>query len=134
MADQLERRGGGDKKKKPRGGFPYGPPPHPPPPSRGYSGPVNIIHTITVHTNRGDHFNGKTTVRTIKEYKLSSIHAPMIYTAVCVMLFKRAASITRASGRGLGLGNREFFRPCEMASSRLASAIWGPKNSVHKGT
>jgi hypothetical protein len=27
-------------------------------------------------------------------------------------------SITRASGRGLGPGIREFFGPCEMASSR----------------
>ncbi len=29
----------------------------------------------------------------------------MIYTAPCVMLLMRAASITRASGRGLGPGN-----------------------------
>ncbi len=35
----------------------------------------------------------------------------------CVMLLMRAASIMRASGRGLGPGNRDFFRPCEMASS-----------------
>ncbi len=38
-------------------------------------------------------------------------------------------SITRASGRGLGPGYREFFGPCEMSMSRKASAIWGPKNS-----
>jgi hypothetical protein len=30
-------------------------------------------------------------------------------------------------GVGLGPGNRDYFGPCEMASSRLASAIWGPK-------
>jgi hypothetical protein len=28
-----------------------------------------------------------------------TIYAPMIYTAPCVMIFMRAASITRASGR-----------------------------------
>ncbi len=42
-------------------------------------------------------------------------------------------SITRASGRGLGPGIREIFGPCEMASSRKASAIWGPKNSREGG-
>jgi hypothetical protein len=36
-------------------------------------------------------------------------------------------SITRASGRGLGPGNRDFFGPCEIALSRQVSAIWGPK-------
>jgi hypothetical protein len=36
---------------------------------------------------------------------------------------------TRASGRGLGPGNRDFFGPCEMASSLYASALWGPKKS-----
>jgi hypothetical protein len=36
---------------------------------------------------------------------------------------------TRASGRGFGPGNREFFGPCGKASSRWVSAIWGPKNS-----
>jgi len=40
----------------------------------------------------------------------------------------RVDYITRASGRGLGPGNREFFGPCETASSRQASAIWGSKN------
>jgi hypothetical protein len=42
-------------------------------------------------------------------------------------------SITRASGRGLGPGNRDFFRPCGMASTRQASAIWGSKNSRFPG-
>jgi hypothetical protein len=32
--------------------------------------------------------------------------------------FDVGKSITRASGRGLGLGNRDFFEPCEMALSR----------------
>ncbi len=36
----------------------------------------------------------------------------------CTYDLMRAASITRASGRGLGPGNRDFFGPCEMASSR----------------
>jgi hypothetical protein len=47
-----------------------------------------------------------------------AISASMIYTAPYVMFLMRAASITRASGRGLGSGKREFFGPCEMASSR----------------
>jgi hypothetical protein len=52
----------------------------------------------------------------------------MIYTALCVMLLMRAASITRASGRRLGPENRDFFGPREMTLSRLASACYlGPK-------
>jgi hypothetical protein len=35
-------------------------------------------------------------------------HAPMTYRALCVMLLIRAASITWASGRGLGPGNLDF--------------------------
>ncbi len=50
--------------------------------------------------------------------QISTIYAPMTYTAPCVMLLMRAASITWASGRGLGPGYREFFGPCEMASAR----------------
>jgi hypothetical protein len=42
-----------------------------------------------------------------------AIYAPMIYTAPCVMLLMRAASIMRASGKGLGPGNQDFFGPCE---------------------
>jgi hypothetical protein len=45
-------------------------------------------------------------------------YATMIYTDPCVMLLMRAASITRASGSGWGPGNRDFFGPCEMTSSR----------------
>ncbi len=47
--------------------------------------------------------------------KKITIYAPMIYTAPCVTLLMRAASITRANGRGLGPGNR-VFGPCKMAS------------------
>jgi hypothetical protein len=39
--------------------------------------------------------------------------------------FDAGKSITRAIGRGSGPGNRDFFGPCEMASSCQASAIWG---------
>jgi hypothetical protein len=46
-----------------------------------------------------------------------AIYVPMISMASCVMLLVRAASITRASGRGLCPGNRDFFGPCELASS-----------------
>jgi hypothetical protein len=41
----------------------------------------------------------------------------MIYTAPKIMLFKRAY--------------REFLGPCEIASSRQASAIWGPKKTSY---
>ncbi len=39
------------------------------------------------------------------------MRAASIYTDPCVMLLMRAASITRASGRGLGPGNLDFFGP-----------------------
>jgi hypothetical protein len=41
-----------------------------------------------------------------------STYAPMMYSymALCIMLLMQAASITWASGRGLGPGNL-FFRP-----------------------
>jgi hypothetical protein len=44
------------------------------------------------------------------------------YGPVC-NAFDAGKSITRASGRGLGPGNQDFFGPCEMASSRQASAV-----------
>jgi hypothetical protein len=49
-----------------------------------------------------------------------TIYAPMMYTAPCCMhnVLDACISITRGSGRGLGPGIREFFGPCEMASSR----------------
>ncbi len=37
------------------------------------------------------------------------------------------------NGRGLGPGNWDYFGPCEMASSRKASANWGPKKSRFPG-
>jgi hypothetical protein len=43
--------------------------------------------------------------------EMIAFYAPMIYTAPCVMLLMRAAYITRASGRGLGPGNRYFLGP-----------------------
>jgi hypothetical protein len=67
-------------------------------------------------------------------------YAPMIYTAPCVMLLMRAASLTWASGMGLSPGNREFFgavkwhrtdRRVPFAASK--SLRTGPYNSkVHK--
>jgi hypothetical protein len=45
----------------------------------------------------------------LKQRDINSYYASMIYAAPCVMFLMRAASITRASGRGLGPGNREFF-------------------------
>ncbi len=42
-------------------------------------------------------------------------------------VFDACRSITRTSGRGLGPGNREFFGPFEMASSRHL----GPKNPIN---
>jgi hypothetical protein len=51
---------------------------------------------------------------------------PLIFNYLCTYdlyipvrnVFGACISITRASGRGLGPGIREFFAPCEMASSR----------------
>jgi len=44
-----------------------------------------------------------------------------------VCAFDAGKSIMRASERGLGPGNRDFFGPCEMTLSRQASAIWAEK-------
>jgi hypothetical protein len=43
--------------------------------------------------------------------KFIAIYAPTIYTAPCVMLLMRPASITMESGRRLGPGNLEFLGP-----------------------
>jgi hypothetical protein len=40
-----------------------------------------------------------------------AFYVPVIYTAPCVMLLIRSASITWASGRGLCPGNRDFLGP-----------------------
>ncbi len=45
-----------------------------------------------------------------------------LYGPVCND-FDAGKSIMRASGRGLGPWNQEFFGPCEMASSCKVSAI-----------
>ncbi len=47
--------------------------------------------------------------------------------------FDAGKSITRANGKGLGPGDQDYFGPCKMASSRQASAIWGPKKSIFPG-
>jgi hypothetical protein len=51
-----------------------------------------------------------------------AIYAPMIYTAPCVILLTRAASITRASGSGLGPGNQ----CCGSGSG----AFWIPESGI----
>jgi hypothetical protein len=56
----------------------------------------------------------------------------MIYTAPCVMLLMRAASITWANGRRLGPGNLEFFRP-QMALAYWLDAFSHLKNSRFPG-
>ncbi len=43
----------------------------------------------------------------------------------------RANPLPEQVGGGLGPGNRDVFGPCEIASSRQASAIWGPKRHCH---
>jgi hypothetical protein len=50
-----------------------------------------------------------------------------LYGPVC-NAFDEGKYIPRASGRGLGPGNQDFFEPCEMTSSHQASAIWCIKN------
>jgi hypothetical protein len=44
--------------------------------------------------------------------------------------FDAGRSITWASGRGLGPGNRDFCEPFEMAVIHSASAIWDPKKLI----
>ncbi len=48
------------------------------------------------------------------------------------MFLMRADPLRGQVGRGRALESRGFW-PCEMASSRQASAIWGPKNSRFPG-
>ncbi len=66
---------------------------------------------------------------TILQFKNNYLCSYDLYSSVHNVL-NACISITRASGRGLGPGIREFFGPCEMASIRYACAIWGPKNSA----
>ncbi len=53
----------------------------------------------------------------------------MIYTAPYLMFLMRADTLRGQVGGGWALEMESFFGPCEMASSRWASAIWGPKKS-----
>ncbi len=52
------------------------------------------------------------------------------------MFLMQADTLRGQVGGGWALEIESFFKPCEMASSRKASAIWGSKNSrdapVHK--
>ncbi len=60
-----------------------------------------------------------------------------LYGAVC-NAFDEVKSITRASVRGLGPGNRDFFGPCEKASSVIVSgccsiyASWGTRSCASR--
>jgi hypothetical protein len=58
----------------------------------------------------------------------------MIYTAPCVMLLMRAASITWTSGRGLVPGNREFLGPVKWhrADRRVLFGAKKPSNAKVK--
>ncbi len=56
-----------------------------------------------------------------------TIYAPMIYTAPCVMLLMQAASITWASGRGLGPGNRKFLGPVKWHRADRRVPFWAKK-------
>jgi hypothetical protein len=60
-------------------------------------------------------------------------YAPMVYTAPCVMLLMRAASITWARGRGMGSGNLKFFGPQMALAYRLDAISQGPKNAKFPG-
>jgi hypothetical protein len=60
-----------------------------------------------------------------RELYINYIYAPMIDTAPCVMLLMRAASITWARERGLGLGNFEFFAPQMALAYRLDEDLTG---------
>jgi hypothetical protein len=61
-----------------------------------------------------------------------AICAPTIYTALCVMLLMRAASITRASGRGLGPGNIEtFLGPVKWRRANRRVPFVAQENQTH---
>ncbi len=72
-----------------------------------------------------------------------TIYAPMIYTAPCTVLLMWAASITWASGKGLGPWNREFWvlwfgiepiGECHFGTKKLEIAVrwvWPLTNSWH---
>jgi hypothetical protein len=54
----------------------------------------------------------------IRPFDIIAIYGPVIFYGPVRNAFDADKSITRASGRGVGPGNRDFFGPCEMASSR----------------
>jgi hypothetical protein len=54
----------------------------------------------------------------------------MIYTASYVMVLMRADPLRGQVGGGLGPGNRDFFGPCEMASSRYRRVPFGAQKSL----
>ncbi len=60
-------------------------------------------------------------------------YAPMIYSALCFMLLMWVASITWASGRGLGPGNLNFFGPQMALAYRLDAIPLGPEKSRFPG-
>jgi hypothetical protein len=57
----------------------------------------------------------------------------MIYTAPYVMLLMWETPLRGQAGGGWALEVETFFEPCEMASSRQASVIWGLKKSRFPG-
>jgi hypothetical protein len=57
----------------------------------------------------------------------------MIYMALNVMLLMRANPLRGQVGGGLVPGNRDFFGPCEMASSWQGSANLGPPTCPRDG-
>jgi hypothetical protein len=63
----------------------------------------------------------------IHRHYILEFYGPMIYMALYIMLLMRATSITRASGRGLRSGNRDYLGPYEIASSRNGECHLGPK-------
>ncbi len=65
-----------------------------------------------------------------RQYSVSlAIYGPMIYTGPYVMLLMQTSPLQGQVGGGWALEIETFFGPCEMASSREAIAIWGPKKS-----
>jgi hypothetical protein len=59
---------------------------------------------------------------------ISAIYAPMIYKAPCIMILMRAASITWASGRGLGPENLDFLGPQMALAYQLDAISQCPEN------
>jgi hypothetical protein len=63
--------------------------------------------------------DSKTVSEPVAMTEIIAIYAPMIYTAPCVMFWMLEDPLrffTRASGRGFGPGNRDFFEPWKIIS------------------